>query len=202
MKRPAILLVLLGLALGPGYYAWTSFFSGGKVAEHRLGEKGARWTLPNGDVMRFSKGNAFEPVELALDPAMNPVGLVLVFEVVGDVRMEPVRGNEYHALLLADALPVVEKQVTIRRGTEQGPNQHRSELVATLDVPAAGKYDFVVDDEAARAGFFVQRGSRGPVAVSGLVFVGKRTKRVALAAGKWTFFSKTGGAPVRFTVVA
>ncbi|MET0217447.1 MAG: hypothetical protein ABW205_05885 [Burkholderiales bacterium] len=148
MKRPAILLVMLGLALGPGYYAWTSFFSGGKVAEHRLGEKGARWTLPNGDVMRFSKGNAFEPVELALDPAMNPVGLVLVFEVVGDVRMEPVRGNEYHALLLADALPVVEKQVTIRRGTEQGPNQHRSELVATLDVPAAGKYDFVLEETA------------------------------------------------------
>lgn len=148
MKYSAILLIVLGLAAGPGYYIATTFFSGGKVTEQRLGEKGERWTLPNGDVLRFSKGNAFKPVELALDPAMNPVGLVLGFEVVGDVHMEPVRRNAYHALLLAGATPVVQKQVTIGRGTELGPNQRWSELVATLDVPAAGDYMFVLEEVA------------------------------------------------------
>jgi hypothetical protein len=148
VTRFAILLILVGLVLGPGYYAWATFASGSKVVEQRLGEKGGRWTLPSGDVMRFSKANAFKPVELALDPAMNTVGLVLVFEVVGDVRMEPVRSNAYQALLLADGTSVVEKQVTIGRGTELGPDQRRSELVATVDVPAPGTYTFVLEESA------------------------------------------------------
>jgi hypothetical protein len=148
VTRFSILLILVGLLLGPGYYAWASFFSGGKVAEHRLGEKGARWTLPSGDVIRFSNANAFKPVELALDPAMNTVGLALVFEVVGDVRVEPVRGNAYRALLLADGNPLVEKKVTLSRGTNPGPDQHWSELVATVDVPSAGTYTFVLAETA------------------------------------------------------
>ena len=144
MTRFSILLILVGLMLGPGYYAWAAFFSGGKVVEHRLGEKGARWTLPSGDVMRFSNANAFKPVELELDPAMNTVGLALVFEVVGDVRVEPVRGNAYQALLLAEGTPLVEKQVAISRGANPGPDQLWSELVATVDVPSAGTYTFVL----------------------------------------------------------
>jgi hypothetical protein len=144
VTRFSILLILVGLMLGPGYYAWAAFFSGGKVAEHRLGEKGARWTLPSGDVMRFSNANAFKPVELELDPAMNTVGLALVFEVVGDVRVEPVRGNAYQALLLAAGAPLVEKQVAISRGANPGPDQLWSELVATVDVPSAGTYTFVL----------------------------------------------------------
>jgi hypothetical protein len=148
VTRFSLLLIVVGLVLGPGYYAWTAFFSGRLVSEHRLAEKGARWTMPNGDVMRFSNANAFKPVELALDPAMNTVGLVLVFEVVGDVRVEPVRGNVYQALLLADGSPVLEKQVSIRRGANPGPDQRWSELVATIDVPAAGAYTFVLEEVA------------------------------------------------------
>lgn len=146
MTRFSILLILIGLMLGPGYYAWASFFSGGKVAEHRLGEKGSLFTLPSGDVMRFSNANAFQPIELALDPAMNEVGLVLVFEVVGDVRVEPVRGNAYRALLLANGEPLLQKQVNISRGSSQGPDQRWSELVATIDVPHPGTYTFVLEE--------------------------------------------------------
>jgi hypothetical protein len=146
VTRFSVLLILGGLVLGPGYYAWAAFYSGRLVAEHRLGEKGARFTLPSGDVMRFSSANAYRPVELALDPAMNTVGLVLVFEVVGDVHVEPVRGNAYRTLLLADGDPLVEKQVTISRGANPGPDQRRSELVATVDVPRAGTYTFVLEE--------------------------------------------------------
>jgi hypothetical protein len=146
--RIPIVLLVVGLVFGPGYYAWAAFFSGATVAEYRLGEKGTRWTLSNGDVMHFSNSNAFKPVEVALDPAMNMVGLALIFEVVGDVRAEPVRGNAYQALLLAAGTPLVAKQVTIRRGTEQGPDQRWLELVATVDVPAAGTYTFVLKETA------------------------------------------------------
>jgi hypothetical protein len=65
----------------------------------------------------------------------------------------------------------------------------------------AGRYDIAVEDGAARAGFFVQRGTRKAVVVTSLAFVGKRTQRVSLGAGKWTFFSKVGK-PTQFTVVA
>jgi hypothetical protein len=64
----------------------------------------------------------------------------------------------------------------------------------------AGRYDFKVDDRTTRAGFFVERGSRQAVTVTGLAFVGKRTRRIGLAPGKWTFFSKVGKA-TPFTVV-
>jgi hypothetical protein len=148
VKRLSVVFVLAGLILGPGYYAWASFFSGSTVTEHRLGEKGTRWTLPSGAVLRFSRANAFKPVELELNPAMNTVGFALVFEVVGDVRVEPVRGNAYQALLLLDGTPLLQKQVSISRGTSQGPDQRWSELVATVDVPAAGSYAFVLEETA------------------------------------------------------
>jgi hypothetical protein len=64
----------------------------------------------------------------------------------------------------------------------------------------AGRYDIAVDDAAARAGFFVRRGARKPVTVTSVPFVGRRTQRVALAAGTWSFFSRVGK-PTTFTVV-
>jgi len=198
LKRLSIALVLAGLVLGPGYYAWTSFFSGAMVAEHRLGEKGGRWTLPSGDVMRFSKANAFKPVELALDPAMNTVGLALVFEVVGDVRVEPVRGNAYAALLFAGASPLVEKQVSISRGPNPGPNQLWSELVATVDVPTAGTYTFVLEEtkppELPLADIRLQVRRNVVRARMEIVWSGV----AMLVAGVIAFFVATGrGAPVR-----
>ncbi len=115
-------------------------------------------------------------------------------------------------------------------GTQSGPSKasvqvdiigsaimrYRGKLVATVGASGkatlklrgrnvaslkAGKYDIKVDDAAARAGFFVQRRSRKAVTVTSRSFVGERTQRVTLAAGKWTFFSKVGK-PTRLTVVA
>jgi hypothetical protein len=66
----------------------------------------------------------------------------------------------------------------------------------------AGRYDIRVDDPTARAGFFVQRGKFKPVTVSSPAFVGQKTQRIALRAGKWTYFSKAGTPPTPFNVVA
>jgi hypothetical protein len=56
----------------------------------------------------------------------------------------------------------------------------------------AGRYDFVVKDESAHAGLFVQKVTRKPTALTGVAFEGKRTIRVNLTAGKWAFFAKSG----------
>jgi hypothetical protein len=57
-----------------------------------------------------------------------------------------------------------------------------------------------VDDADPHAGFFVQAGGRRPLAVAGVGFVGKRTQRITLTAGTWTYFAAKGTA-TRFTVV-
>jgi hypothetical protein len=64
----------------------------------------------------------------------------------------------------------------------------------------AGRYDITVNDAAARAGFFVRRGAGKSVTVTSVPFVGRRTQRIALGAGTWSFFSKIGK-PTTFTVV-
>ena len=38
--------------------------------------------------------------------------------------------------------------MSIRRGANPGPDQRWSELVATIDVPAAGAYTFVLEEVA------------------------------------------------------
>ena len=63
----------------------------------------------------------------------------------------------------------------------------------------AGTYDLVVTDGDRLAGFFVERGKGTVVAVTSLPFVGKRTRRITLGAGTWTFFSRVGN-PTAFSV--
>jgi hypothetical protein len=74
----------------------------------------------------------------------------------------------------------------------------RGRAVAELK---AGRYDVAVDDEAARAGSFVQHGAHRAVPLTAAAFVGHRTKRLVLGPGKWSFFANPG-ARVQFTVVA
>jgi hypothetical protein len=65
----------------------------------------------------------------------------------------------------------------------------------------AGLYDVAVADSAKRAGFFLRHGTRAAVTVTGAAYTGKRTRRLALRPGAWTFFSGRGRTTV-FTVVA
>ena len=74
----------------------------------------------------------------------------------------------------------------------------RGRPVASL---TAGRYVIRVVDSSRRAGFFVQRRGSKPVAITGVTFVGKKTKRVMLRSGKWTFFATRGRQATRFTVV-
>jgi hypothetical protein len=57
-----------------------------------------------------------------------------------------------------------------------------------------GRYNIVVVDESASAGFFVEKAGGKPEALTGVKFTGKRTAHIHLTAGKWTFFSKSGRA--------
>jgi len=65
----------------------------------------------------------------------------------------------------------------------------------------AGNYDVAGDDRDEKAGFAVRHGTYAAVPVTSAAFVGTRTKRVAFAAGSWSFFAKPGSV-TRFTVVS
>jgi hypothetical protein len=79
--------------------------------------------------------------------------------------------------------------VTLKRG---GKN------VATLK---AGKYSLRVADATRQSGFSVERAGHKAMAVTTARFVGKRTAKLTLVAGRWTYFSP-GQKPSRFVVVA
>lgn len=64
-KRTGVLILLLGLLLGPGYYVYARFFSGELVASQVL----------------EIDGKHFAPIALSLDPNMGAIGLVLRFSV-------------------------------------------------------------------------------------------------------------------------
>jgi hypothetical protein len=63
----------------------------------------------------------------------------------------------------------------------------------------AGQYDIVAKDASTKGGFFVERGSRKPVTITAVAFTGKKTVRITLTKGSWTFFSKAGK-PIAFVV--
>lgn len=66
---------------------------------------------------------------------------------------------------------------------------------------AAGVYEIVVADESADAGFTLAKLHQRAVELSGASFVGKRTAKVDLTAGSWSFYATPSGAR-RFLVVA
>lgn len=85
--------------------------------------------------------------------------------------------------------------------------QYRGEILATVQPSgrvmltagdravaslSAGRYDLVVRDRAARAGFSLERRGGKPVTVTGRMFVGKRSRMLTLNAGSWTYFSDAG----------
>jgi len=73
----------------------------------------------------------------------------------------------------------------------------RGRAVRTLK---AGRYAVAVNDTDPHAGFFVQAGGHRALAVAGVGFVGKRTQRITLTAGTWSYFAAKGTAK-RFTVI-
>lgn len=56
----------------------------------------------------------------------------------------------------------------------------------------AGRYTFVIDDQAPTRAFEVQRIKKDPVTVTGVRYVGKHKMTVPLDAGQWWFFSGSG----------
>jgi hypothetical protein len=64
-----------------------------------------------------------------------------------------------------------------------------------------GTYTVTVTDRSAERGFTLQRLRKSPLALTSAAFTGRKTRKITLTAGQWTFFSP-GGKKSYFLVVA
>jgi hypothetical protein len=66
----------------------------------------------------------------------------------------------------------------------------------------AGRYTITVADGSAKAGFTLKKvePSTWTVVLTRAAFVGRRSVRVQLGAGRWTFFSRAGASARHFVV--
>jgi len=140
MQRWAAWLLALGLMLGPVYFILGTYILGEAGESFVLTEHGQRWTLPDGAILHFARGQAYRPVEVNLTPEMNRIGLQLVFEAAPGSRQGD-GPDDYQADLLQADQAILQRplQVTLQPGSKKTIN------AGTLEVYYPGAYIFVLE---------------------------------------------------------
>jgi hypothetical protein len=137
MSGPAILLIVLGVILGPAYYGYCEYLSGENLQSMTVTERSDRWTLPDGTIQRFRKGLAYRPVVLVLEPDLNRLRLSLTFDFPAEGDSPQV---EYLATLLDQDYPAIEQPLLLR------PTGRVDMPVRTFEVQAPGNYLFLLEE--------------------------------------------------------
>ncbi len=149
MKPRALLLLLLGLLIGPGYYAFCEHFSGRPGQNYALTERGNRWPLPDGSILRTRGGMAYKPVPLELSPESNGYRLRFTFNVTQEGASNA--KNDYQVTLLQGDIGVVERSIQVSGHGNVGVT------LAPLQILYPGGYTLVLEEVGAP-----------PLAVSGV----------------------------------
>jgi hypothetical protein len=141
--RPAIaLLLMVGLLLGPGYYAYCLFFSGHTTQLMEMKERASRWVTADGSILRFPDGVAYKPVVLTLTPEMNRVVLRLRFSFEDSVTNEAGSELRYQASLAQFDHTILERPIVVksrRSGT-------RTVDIGPMEIPYPADYLFVLEE--------------------------------------------------------
>ena len=112
MKPQVLLLIVLGLLIGPGYYAFCEHVSGRSGQSFALTERGNRWPLPDGSVMRLRGGQAYKPIPLELTPEQNNYRLRFTFNVTQPDSSGAT--NEYQVSLMQGDSGVAERSIKVK----------------------------------------------------------------------------------------
>jgi hypothetical protein len=112
MKQQGLLLIVLGMLIGPGYYAFCEHVSGRAGQTFALTERGNRWTLPDGSILRLRGGQAYKPLPLELTPAQNAYRLRFTFNVTQAEASGAT--NEYQVSLLQADTGVAERSIHVK----------------------------------------------------------------------------------------
>jgi hypothetical protein len=107
-----LLLIVLGLLFGPGYYAFCQHVSGRAGQNYALTERSDRWTLPDGSILRLRSGQAYKPLPLDLTPDQNGYRFRFSFNVTHTDSTDAT--NEYQMSLLQGDTGVAERSIKVR----------------------------------------------------------------------------------------
>jgi hypothetical protein len=144
MQRWAALMLAIGLMLGPAYFIITTYIVGDPGPTFVLTERGQRWSLPDGAILRFARGQAYRPIEMELTPEMNRIGLQLVFEAAAGSRQGD-GPDDYQATLLQSDQAILQRPLQL----QLEPGEKKTVNAGTLEVYYPGAYIFVLEAPAA-----------------------------------------------------
>src|SRR5262245_2965893 len=133
---------MLGLLLGPVYYLFSEYSSGQPGETVTLGERGARWTLPDGTILHFVRGQAYRPQTLKLDPQMNRIAFRLTFQAAtADAGLSP-ESDEYRITLMQADQTIFQHAFAIKLS----PGANTSVDVGRLELYYPGAYELVLEE--------------------------------------------------------
>jgi len=144
MQALASLIGLVGLLLAVGHPFYVSNFSGKVVGTYELKVAG-----PVRSPQRYVGPVKYRPIELTLDPSMNPV----MFNWVGRIWFEnnsEFSFRSYSATLSLGQEQVLSKSIDVKgdKGVARGDRYFHSRVVeiGQVNVPSAGSYRFELLD--------------------------------------------------------
>lgn len=147
MKITSVILLVLGLILGPGYLFYSHFFSGSSIE---------KFTIFSQDSERFKSGSLQAsspskrkwnvPVILNLDPQMNPISIIATIKLQNPNRsLPPVKFYlKYKIVLKHNDLEIWNEYYNVypkpRKGSNGGGFTHKQIVLNTFSVNEPGKY--------------------------------------------------------------
>lgn len=143
--RPAIpFLLVVGILLGPVYYAYCLLFSGKSVQTVNMTERASRWVTPDGSILRFANGMAYRPIALTLRPDMNRIAFRVKFTFAEprSARTAPELQLRYQATLVQLDHTVLERPMILsvkRAGTQTID-------VGPLEISYPAEYLFLLEE--------------------------------------------------------
>ena len=141
--RPGIaFLLVMGILMGPVYYAYCLLFSGRTAQTIEMTERATRWVTADGSILRFANGMAYKPVSLALSPEMNRVTLRLDFSFADELETATPVELRYQASLAQLDHTILERPIVI----EAKPSATQSVDIGPMQIPYPAEYLFVLEE--------------------------------------------------------
>lgn len=140
MRPPIALLLVLGVLLGPAYYAYCVLLSGHITQTIEMTERASRWTIADGSILRFSNGLAYKPVSLLLTPDMNSVMFRLDFAFKDEGGNPATDKLRYQVSLAESGHTVLEHPIRVKAAS----SGTQTVDVGPLQVPYAADYMFLL----------------------------------------------------------
>ena len=143
--RPTIpLLLVVGILLGPVYYAYCLLFSGTTTQTIEMTARASRWVTGDGIILRFASGQAYKPVALKLSPDMNRIVLRLRFTFADGSSARFPLELQYQATLVQLDHTVLERPMLLRVSRTGTQTQD----IGPLEIPYPAEYLFLLEEAA------------------------------------------------------